>query len=98
MKNALCKGSSALLNLIEGFIGVFAFVLVYAFIFEKYNTNHDVGLGLMVLFFWLLILITPNLMYKFGAKFKVRDVILFQLLPFIIGAAAYFIAAILHDI
>jgi len=89
MKNILCKISSVFVNLIEGTIAILAVATIYSFIFEANNKDHDVGLGIFVFLIWMLILIIPNLFFKFGSKFCIKEVVFFQLVPFISGAALF---------
>ncbi len=89
MKNVLYKCSSVVVNLLEGAVSVLAIVLIYAFIFEKNNTNHDIGVGVVVILIWLLVLVTPNVLFKLCGKFHIKDVIIFQVAPFITGAVLY---------
>ncbi|MCR4887622.1 MAG: hypothetical protein K5979_00380 [Ruminococcus sp.] len=91
MKNILCKSSSILVNLIEGVVAVIALTISYAFIFEKDNQDHSIGLGLFVLLVWMLALLIPNLFFKFGGKFHIKDNLYFQLAPLIFGAGIYII-------
>ena len=64
MKNILCKSSSILVNLVEGVVAVIALAISYAFIFEKDNQDHSIGLGLFVLLVWMLVLLIPNLFFE----------------------------------
>lgn len=89
MKNILCKSSSILVNLIEGVVAVIALSISYAFIFEKDNQDHSIGLGLFVLLVWMLVLLIPNLFFKFNGKFHIKDNLYFQLAPLILGAGIY---------
>lgn len=89
MKNILCKSSSILVNLIEGVVAVIALSISYAFIFEKDNQDHSIGLGLFVLLVWMLVLLIPNLFFKFSGKFHIKDNLYFQLAPLIFGAGIY---------
>lgn len=89
MKNVLCKSSSVFVNLIEGAAAIPAVAVIYSFIFEADNKDHDVGLGVFVLLIWLLVLLMPNLFFKFGGNFRIKDVMMLQLVPFTLGAALF---------
>ena len=89
MKNILCKSCSILVNLIEGVVAVIALTISYAFIFEKDNQDHSIGLGLFVLLVWMLVLLIPNLFFKFSEKFHIKDNLYFQLAPLILGVGIY---------
>ncbi|MBQ8515712.1 MAG: hypothetical protein IJ496_09980 [Ruminococcus sp.] len=89
MKNILCKSSSVIVNLIEGAAAILAVAVIYSFIFESNNKDHDVGLGVFVLLIWLLVLLIPNLFFKFKGKFCIKDVAIFQFVPFLLGAALF---------
>ena len=91
MKNILCKSSSVLVNLIEGFVAVIALLMSYAFILEKDNPDHSIGLGVFVVLVWMLVLLIPNIFFNFGGKYRKKDFLLFQIIPFILGAGIYFI-------
>ena len=91
MKNILCKSSSVFVNLMEGVIAVIALAMSYAFIFEKDNQDHSIGLGLFVLLVWMLVLLIPNIIFRFGAKFHRKDHLYFQFIPLIAGAGIYMI-------
>ena len=91
MKAILCKSSSVLVNLIEGVIAVIALTMSYAFVFEKDNQDHSIGLGLSVLLVWMLVLLIPNILFKFGRKFHIRESLYFQLAPLVLGAVIYII-------
>ncbi len=89
MKLNLCRYSAVLLNLIEGAAAVIALAVIHAFIFEANNSNHSVGMGMLVLFIWLAVLCIPNLLFRIFAGFRLKDGVLFQLLPFLAGAFLY---------
>ena len=89
MKNVLYKCSSFVVNLLEGAVSVLAISVINAFIFENNNSNHDIGLGIFVLLIWLLLLLTPNVLFKLCGKLHKKDVIIFQIVPFITGAVLY---------
>lgn len=89
MKNVLCKSSSVIVNVIEGAVAILAVAVIYSFIFETNNKDHDVGLGIFTLLIWLSVLLIPNLFFKFRGKFRIKDVAFFQLVPFILGAALF---------
>lgn len=91
MKNVLYKGSSVFINLIEGAVAVLAFAMSYGFIFEKYNTNHDSGLGVFVLLVWMLVLLMPNLFFILDGKFSKKENLYFQLVPFILGSGIFIV-------
>ena len=80
---------SFIVNLIEGAIAVFAVSAIYAFIFDPYNNVHQVGIGVIVLFIWLIILFTPNIMFKFIGKLTIKDIAVFQIFPLLLGAISY---------
>ena len=88
MKNIICK-SSFIVNLIEGVVAVIALTISYAFIFEKNNQDHDIGLGLFILSAWVSLLLIPNLLLIFVGKFRIKDNILFQFTPLILGSVIY---------
>ena len=88
MKNIVCK-SSFIVNLIEGVVAVIALTISYAFIFERDNRDHDIGLGLFILFAWIFALLIPNLFFRFVGKFHIKDTLFFQFVPLIIGAVIY---------
>ena len=79
LKNILRK-SSFLVNMIEGAATVPAVAVIYSFIFEIDNIDHDVNLGIFILLIWLLGLLITNL---------IKDVIIFQLVPFLLGAVLF---------
>ena len=89
MKNTLCKVSSFIVNLFIGAVSVIALAVIYAFIFEENNKDHDVGLGVLVLFIWLSALIIPNLFFKTRGKFSIKEVVIFQVMPFVLGTSLY---------
>lgn len=89
MKNVLSKIGSFIINLIEGAVGIISVAVIYAFIFESDNQDHDVGLGIFVLLIWLAVLLIPNLFIKFVNKFRIKDVMIFQFVPFVLGAVLY---------
>ena len=64
MKLNLCKCSAVLLNLFEGAVAVIALAMIYAFMFEANNSNHSIGMGLLVLLVWLAVLCIPNLLFR----------------------------------
>lgn len=68
LKNILRK-SSFLVNMIEGAATVPAVAVIYSFIFEIDNIDHDVNLGIFILLIWLLGLLTTNLFFYFGVIF-----------------------------
>ena len=78
LKNILRKSST-----------VPAVAVIYSFIFEIDNIDHDVNLGIFILLIWLLGLLMTNLFYFFGGKFRIKDVIIFQLVPFLLGAVLF---------
>lgn len=88
LKNILRK-SSFLVNMIEGAATVPAVAVIYSFIFEIDNIDHDVNLGIFILLIWLLGLLMTNLFYFFGGKFRIKEVIIFQLVPFLLGAVLF---------
>ena len=88
MKNIICK-SSFIVNLIEGVVAVIALTTSYAFIFERDNQDHDIGLGLFILSAWVSLLLIPNLLLIFVGKFRIKDNILFQFTPLILGSVIY---------
>ncbi len=95
MKNILCKTGSVLINFIEGAAAIIAVAVIYTFIFETDNIrDHDVGLGVWFLLIWLLVLFTPNLFFTFGGKFRKKEIMIFQLVPFILGAGLYVVSAV----
>ncbi len=81
--------SSILLNMIEGAAAVVALAMIYAFVFEANNSNHSVGMGILVLFIWLAVLCIPNLLFRIFAGFRRKDGVLFHLVPFLAGAFLY---------
>lgn len=85
------KTVSVLINLIQGAAAVLAAAVFWAFCFERDNPDHDTAIGVTVLILWLFVLILPNCLITLGAKFRKRDILLYQVLPFISGAAAYII-------
>lgn len=89
MKNVLCKCSSFFVNLIEGAASMFAVAVIYAFLFEANNKEHDIGLGVIILLIWLLVLIIPSLLFICCGKFRIKDVVIFQCVPFILGVALF---------
>ena len=91
MKNKLYKSSSIIINLLEGVIAVIALTMGYAFIFERDNQNHSIGLGIFVLLVWILVLLIPNILFKLGGKFRIKDTLFLQIVPLIIGAGIYII-------
>lgn len=91
MKNISLKRSSIIFNLIEGVIAVIALTISYAFIFEKNNQDHDIGLGLFISFVWMLVLLIPNIFYKIIGKFHIKDTLYFQLAPLVLGSGIYII-------
>lgn len=88
LKNILRK-SSFLVNIIEGAATVPAVALIYSFIFEVDNIDHDVDLGIFILLIWLLGLLMTNLFFKFWGKFRIKDVIIFQFVPFLLGTVLF---------
>ena len=91
MKAFLCRACSAVVDLIEGALAVIALTVSYAFILEKDDPDHSTGLGLFIFLVWLVLLLVPDLIFIFGFKFRMRDTLLFQLLPLILGAGIYLI-------
>lgn len=94
MKNVLCKNvlckSSFLVNLIEGAVTVLAVAVSYAFIFEE-DKDQDIELGLFVSLVWLLCLLITNLFFKFFGKFRIKETLFFQLVPFVSGATLFIV-------
>ena len=68
LKNILRK-SSFLVNMIEGAATVPAVAVIYSFIFEIDNIDHDVNLGIFILLIWLLGLLMTNFFYFFWVNF-----------------------------
>ena len=91
MRNILYKSSAVIINLIEGAVAVIAFAVSYAFMFETDNQDHSIGLGLFVLLTWLFVLMIPNLFFRFSGKFRIRELLFFQFIPFVLGAVVYLI-------
>lgn len=89
MKLNLCKCSAVLLNLFEGVAAVIALAVIYSFLFEAANSNHSIGMGLLVLLVWLAVLCIPNLLFRIYPGFRRKDGVLFQLVPFLAGAILY---------
>ncbi len=89
MKTILCKSSSVIVNLTEGIAAVIALTMSYAFIFEKDNRDHSIGLGLFVLLVWLSVLLIPNVFIRSCGRFYIKDTLFFQLAPLILGAGIY---------
>lgn len=87
-KNGL-RISSFIVNLIEGCAAAFAVALNYTLFFEEDSIDHDVGLGLFVLLVLILVLLISNLFFKFAGKFRIKETLLFQLVPLISGAALF---------
>lgn len=88
-KDYAIKKCSFIINLIEGAIAVFAVSAIYAFIFEPNNIVHQTGIGVIVLLIWLTILFTPNIMFKFIVNLSKKDMVVFQILPLLLGAIFY---------
>ncbi len=88
MKNIWCK-SSILVNLIEGAFAVIAVAISYSFIFEADSQDHDIELGLFVALVWLLGFLITNLFFKFVGKFRIKEILFFQLVPFVLGATLF---------
>ncbi len=89
LKNVLYRSTSILINLIEGAITVLSIAISYSFIFETDNIDHDTGLGIFILLVWLLIMLVPNLILKLYCKFHRKDIIFFQLIPFLLGTVIF---------
>jgi hypothetical protein len=88
MKNVLCK-SSFIVNLIEGVAAVIALTVSYAFMFERDNQDHDMGLGVFILAAWIFVLLVPNLVFRIVGKFHMKDTLFFQFAPLLLGAVLY---------
>lgn len=88
-KTYVLKISSFIVNLIEGAIAILAMAVIYSFVFEENNKDHDIGLGFFVLFIWFIVLFMPNIIFKFIVKLNKKDMVIFQVLPFLLGAISY---------
>ncbi len=86
------KTVSVLINLIQGAAAVVAAAVVYAFVFDAESPrDHDMGLGIFCLMISLFLMIIPNILIKHKFRFHKTESALFQVMPMMIGSAAYII-------
>ncbi len=91
MKNKVLKILCSIVNLFAGMVGIIAFAVAGSFIFEKDNKDHDIQLGVFVLMISLLIVFSYNVLFSVLGKFNIKSTFLYQILPFCLGGALYFI-------
>ncbi len=89
MKGNLFRAGSAAFNLLAGAVAVIAAAVCYAFWFGADQADRSGELGLFTAGAGLLSLLMPNAVLLFGCKFRVKEMLLFQMLPLVLGAAGY---------
>lgn len=90
-KYSVIRRTSYITNLAEGVVSVIALAISYTFIFEEENQDLDAPLGYFFFMIWLFMLLIPNIAFCILGRFSKKDVLFFQILPIIVGAAAYLI-------
>lgn len=89
MKRVIYRILCFLINIPIGAIGFLFIVLGFSFIFENDNPDHSVQLGIFCYFLALVILILPNILLYYKGKFDKKRMILYQVIPAIIGGVLY---------
>ncbi len=85
----MMKAGSFAFNLLAGAVAVIAAVVSYAFLFGADQTDRSAGLGLFAAGVGLVFLLVPNLVLVLGGRFRGKEILLFQMLPLVLGAAGY---------
>ncbi len=89
VKNKILKIICIIVNLFEGMMGVIAFAVCYAFFLEPDNSDHSESLGFFVLIVALLVILCPNLLFFVKGTFDMKCLLIYQVLPFFLGALLY---------
>ncbi len=90
-KFRIVRVCSFLMNLLIGAIAVIAAVVGYAFIFESDNSDHDTRMGVFLWFLGILAVFFPNISFSIVWEFQKKEIMIFEILPMLIGGAAYYL-------
>ena len=91
MKNVINKILCFIINIMIGGIAFFSFLLFYAFALDPYENDHDLQTGIMFLLISLTIIVFPNLRFFFCNKFNIKELLIYQILPMVLGVILYII-------
>ncbi|MBQ7521830.1 MAG: hypothetical protein IJU14_03015 [Clostridia bacterium] len=96
VRNIFLKGISVAVNLVEGAVGIIAFACVHDLLIVEPNSDPVGGLGVYLFLAWLVILLVPNFLLTLHFDFRKKYMMIFQLLPFVIGAVIYIVFQIFY--
>lgn len=86
-KYSFVRICSVLMNLMTGALALIAAIIGYSFTFDA---GYSTRMGVFLWFLGLLAVFFPNVSFYLVFEFRKKDVVLFQILPMIIGAIFYF--------
>ena len=96
VKNIFLKSISVVVNVVEGAVGIIAVACIHDLLVVEPNSDPVGGLGIYLLLAWLVILFVPNFGLSWRFAFRRKQILLFQLLPFIVGAIIYMVFQVFY--
>ncbi len=88
------KVTCFVINCIIGAVSTILFFVFYSFTFDANNDEHSIQLGLFSLLYCSFIAIVPNILFYHFLKHNKVQLLLYQIIPFVLGGGSYIILQI----